>query len=311
LRHHVYDFPRFFFPAVAEQVDLETAPEFLDTELKRFSRGNTTPDRLAVLLVKVRRKTGEEELLYCHVEVQGRRDDTFELRLLQYAYRILDRLGRLPVTLAVLTDVEPGVKLTGHYRLEPIPGNSLTLEYRVVKLLDLEGRVAAALAEYQAGRAGDLNIFAAVVDVHLRTQRERRTDDWRDDRYRYELKRRLTDEVVHRYRQDARMAADVLRFLDWLIALPRTLDVLYFKEVLTMEEDRIMAFVTSWERLAEERGILKDKRQTLERLITRKFGTAPEDHDLIDRCDDPERLDVAVDTVIDATTKDEVLQHIR
>ena len=47
--------------------------------------------------------------------------------------------------LAVLTDVEQGYHLDGRYRLEPVPGNSLTLEYRVVKLLDLEGRVASSL----------------------------------------------------------------------------------------------------------------------------------------------------------------------
>jgi len=35
------------------------------------------------------------------------------------------------------------------------------------------------------------------------------------------------------------------------------------------------------------------------------------DHVLIAHCDDPEQLDAAVDTVMDATTKDEVLQHIR
>ena len=172
--------------------------DFLDTELKRFSRGNTAPHRLADLLVKVRRTTGDEELLYCHVEVQGHRDDTFELRLLQYAYRILDRLGQLPVTLAVLTDTAPGFRPAGHYRLEPIPGNSLTLEYRVVKLLDLEGRVATALAEYESHQGGKLNLFAAVVDVHLRMQQERRTRNWRDNQFRFTLKRRLIADVVTR-----------------------------------------------------------------------------------------------------------------
>ena len=188
LRDHFPDFLRFFFPAVAGEIDLAKAPVFLDTELKRFSRGNAAPHRLADLLVKVHRKTGEEELLYCHVEVQGHRDDTFELRLLQYAYRILDRLGRLPVTLAVLTDTEPGFQLDGRFRLEPIPGNSLTLEYRVVKLLDLEGRVATVLAEPEAGRSRAMNIFAAVVDLHLRMQRERKSGDWGDDEYRFKLK---------------------------------------------------------------------------------------------------------------------------
>lgn len=43
LKEHFPDFLRFFFPAVADQVDLETPPEFLDAELKRFSRGNEAP----------------------------------------------------------------------------------------------------------------------------------------------------------------------------------------------------------------------------------------------------------------------------
>ena len=48
--------------------------------------------------MEARRTAGGEELLYCHVEVQSHRDDAFELRLLQYAYLILDRLGRLLLT---------------------------------------------------------------------------------------------------------------------------------------------------------------------------------------------------------------------
>ncbi len=326
LRTYFFEFLQFFFPAVAAEVDPVKAPEFLDAELKRFSRRNAAPHRLADLLVKVHRKTGGEELIYCHVEVQSHRDESFERRLLQYAYRVLDRLGRLPVTLAVLTDSAPGFQLTGHYRLETIPGNSLTLEYRVVKLLDLQERVASVLEayehgleEFERGRAKQLNIFAVVVDVHSRMQRERAHGDWRNDRFRFNLKRRLTDEVVNRYGRDARIAADVLRFLDWLIVFPQELDALYLEEVRMMQEDTIVAYVTSWERIGEARGeargeakgILKEKRQILERLINRKFGAEPEDHDLIARCDDPDGLDAAVDAVMDAATKEEVLQHIR
>ena len=215
------------------------------------------------------------------------------------------------MTLAVLTDVEQGYPLDGRYRLEPIPGNSLTLEYRVVKLLDLEGRVATTLVEHEAGRSGPLNIFAAVVDLHLRMQRERKTGDWGDGQYRYALKRRLIADVVTRYRQDKRLVADVLRFLDWLIALPGELDALYLEEVQTMQEDDGMAYVTSWERIGEERGILHEKQQILELQVSKKFGLDAEERGLIERCTDPDRLNSALTTILDATTKDEVLQHIR
>ncbi len=103
----------------------------------------------------------------------------------------------------------------------------------------------------------------------------------------------------------------MLRFLDWLIALPRELDELYLEEVLGMQEDTIVAYVTSWERIGEAHGILKEKREILERLVSKKFGVTAEDSDLIARCDDFVQLDAAVDAVMDATTKEEVLQHIR
>ena len=107
----------------------------------------------------------------------------------------------------------------------------------------------------------------------------------------------------------------MLRFLDWLIALPRELDELYLEEVLGMQEDTIVAYVTSWERIGEARGeargILKEKREILERLVSKKFGVTAEDSDLIARCDDFVHLDAAVDAVMDANTKEEVLQHLR
>jgi hypothetical protein len=311
LRDHFPDFLRFFFPAVAAEVDLEVVPEFLDAELKRFLRGNSAPHRLADLLVKVHRKTGEEELLYCHVEVQSRNDKTFEQRLLQYAYRILDRLGQLPVTLVVLTDARSSSQLTGRYRLEPIPGNSLTLEYRVVKLLDLQEGVETVLREYEAGRLGQVNIFVAVVEVHLRMQRERTHGNWREAGYRYRFKGGLMRDVVQRYGRDAQLVREVLRFLDWLIMLPQRLDTLYLEDVQTMQEDKTVAYVTSWERIGEARGILKEKRQILQLQVSKKFGLAAEDQSLIETCDDPECFDSALSAILDATTKDEVLQHIR
>ena len=181
----------------------------------------------------------------------------------------------------------------------------------MVKLLDLEGRVATTLVEHEVGRSGPPNIFAAVVDLHLRMQRERRAGNWGDGQYRYALKRRLIADVVTRYRQDQRLVADVLRFLDWLIALPRKLEALYLEEVQTMQEDDGMAYVTSWERIGEERGILHEKQQILELQVSKRFGLDAEERGLIERCTDPDRLNSALTTILDATTKDEVLQHIR
>ena len=146
-------------------------------------------------------------------------------------------------------------------------------------------------------------------------QRERRAGNWENDQYRFALKRRLIADVVTRYRQDTLLVADVLRFLDWLIALPGELDALYLEEVQAMQEDSVVAYVTSWERIGEKRGValgvLQEKRQILELQVSKKFGLDPEERGLIERCNDPDRLNSALTTILDATTKDEVLQHLR
>jgi len=129
------------------------------------------------------------------------------------------------------------------------------------------------------------------------------------------VKKQPADARTDQYHGDKHLVRDVLRFLDWLIALPRELDVLYLEDMLTMQEDTVVAYVTSWERIGEARGeargILKEKRQILELQVSKKFGLDAKDQGLIESCADPERLDSALTTILDATTKDEVLQHIR
>lgn len=44
----------------------------------------------------------------------------------------------------------------------------------------------------------------------------------------------------------------------------------------------------------EPHGILKEKREILERLVQRKFGITADDSGLIARCDDSVHLDAAV-----------------
>ena len=75
-----------------------------------------------------------------------------------------------------------------------------------------------------------------------------------------------------------------------------------------------MSYVTSWERRGERKGIrkgrLEDKREVLIRLLSRKFQLDECDHERIHHCNKVTLLDAALDTVIDAEAKEEVLRHI-
>ena len=75
-----------------------------------------------------------------------------------------------------------------------------------------------------------------------------------------------------------------------------------------------MPYVTCWERMGIEKGLqlgeLRDKHTVLKRLFDRKFGLRPEDAGLIDGTDDPDRLDAALDAIIGASERGEVLKHL-
>jgi len=99
------DFLRLFFKGGAELFDLERGFEFLDKELEQLfpSADDKAGTKFVDKLVKVFTKTGKEECVLVHIEVQGYNDPGFAKRMFTYFYRILDRYD-IPVTcMAIFT----------------------------------------------------------------------------------------------------------------------------------------------------------------------------------------------------------------
>jgi predicted transposase/invertase (TIGR01784 family) len=320
IRDYLPDFLTWYFPSVAAALDLSARPVFRDKELNRISRGNRLPGRVADLLIELppsgaatsRAIHPPPTLILCHVEIQGSPESTFAERLFQYAYRIYDRFGHFPVTLVVLADSNTRFRPAEFTR--DLLGATLRLEFHTAKLIDYRERVRVP--------GEDENIFATVTRIHLAVQQEKLQRKWTDDRSRYELKRRLMREVVEERAdrpEEQKKLLGLLAFLDWLVALPKELDQLFFDETETARGAQTMPYVTSWERMGIEKGLeqgieqglargeLRDKHAVLKRLLDRKFGLEPEDAELIEGVTDPNRLDAALDAIIDATQREEVL----
>lgn len=133
IKAYFTSFLSFYFPRVADDLDLTKSPVFLDKELQRLSPGNSAPGRLADLLVRVTSRSGEPRILYTHVEVQGRKEPGFAERLFQYAYRIYDKFQSFPITLVLLTDDDPEFLPT---KFEITDNNrSLRVDFNTAKLL--------------------------------------------------------------------------------------------------------------------------------------------------------------------------------
>jgi hypothetical protein len=149
------DFLKFFFPNVEEILDLNRKITFLDKELEQLFP-NTQDDfnpKYVDKLLKVYTKSGKEEWILVHIEVQGSTDKQFERRMLTYYYRILDKYDRDIASLAILTDKRKNFR-PNKYEREFLE-TSLNFKFKTYKVLDAKPK------ELEASN----NPFASVILV--------------------------------------------------------------------------------------------------------------------------------------------------
>src|SRR5262249_17781200 len=146
---------------------------------------------------------------FAHLEAQMQPDREFGARTYVYRYRIRDRFGVSPVTIAILGDDDPGWKPTEH--VEGQLGCEDRWRFLTVKLLEWAPR----LPELEA----DPNVFCLFVAAHLEALATREDADRRQ-----QAKVRLLGNLIAR-RLDAGEARRWQRLIDWLLRLPRGRDV--------------------------------------------------------------------------------------
>lgn len=69
---------------------------------------------------------------------------------------------------------------------------------------------------------------------------------------------------------------ELFRFIDWVLALPAGLEARVQAELVQLEGERQMPYITSIERMGIEKGIQQGEVIVLKRLLTRRFGPLPE-----------------------------------
>ena len=130
-------FLQLHFPDIAADIDWSRPYEALDTELAEIAPTDAS-GRWVDKLFKVFLKDGSEQWVLIHVEVQSQRDPEFPERMFEYFYRIRDKFGRAPCSLAVLADDSPTWR-PNTYEVARW-GCKLRLEFPVVKLLDFASK---------------------------------------------------------------------------------------------------------------------------------------------------------------------------
>ena len=171
--------------------------------------------RTADKLVKVWLKSGAEEWLLIHIEVQGKKEEHFEERMYIYNSRIFWEYRKEVVTLVILADnnksFRPKKYESRHWQFR------LTMEFPTVKLLDYKGR-EAELEKIN-------NPYSMAVQVQLKLLE---CGNKIDKKYTWKvaLVRRL---LVAGYK--ASEIQSLFEFVNWLMPLPVDMEKRYVTEV--------------------------------------------------------------------------------
>ena len=286
-------FMQLFFAAVHARIDWSQPHEFLDAELQKITGDAQLGKRFADRLVRVRSLEGEELWLLIHIEVQGQAEVSFNHRMFQYYYRIHDHYPEAEIiSLAVLTN-QPDCTQLGLYASEH-DGYGVHFRFRVHNLQQWMRRWA------QLKKLSASNPFAMVALAQLAAHRKA------SDPERKASKREIIW-LLYQYRFARADVLALLRFIDWMLRLPRALELALRNELIALEESTQMPYVMSYEQMALERGEERGELKSLLRLIQTKFGTpTPEQQRLLESAD-IHQLDRWLDRILTASTLDELL----
>ena len=234
------EFLRLLFRQIHDAVDWSKGYRFMDKELERIVRDADSGLRVADKLIRVFLLNGEEKWIMIHIEVQGYPEKAFEFRMFQYHYRLMDKYGADIVSLGVLVDDNPGYR-PSIYRKE-LFGCEVVFKFPSVKILDFTDKWDAL---QESG-----NPFAIVIMAHLKTQETVKKAPGEGKQWKFTLIR-----MLYKTGYEKKEVLELFRFIDWIMKLPDELEQELMEELVRIEEDEKMAYVTSVERIAMKKGI--------------------------------------------------------
>ena len=239
LERFLPQFLELAFPAIHRAVDWSKPVRFLDTELQEIVRAAEAGTLRVDKLVEVVRFDGVEDWLLIHAEVQTQREAGFAERMFDYHCRIRNRFERPLVSLAVLADEQAQWRPTC-YEVDVL-GCRIRFEFPVCKLAELELEPWLALG----------NPVARVIAAHRVAQQTAGPGGARKRRRgKLGLVRSLLESGA-----SVEEVAEVLRLMNWLLALPAEEEVIFREELGRLQKESRMPYISTYDRLVRAEGL--------------------------------------------------------
>ena len=107
LRRYFWEALELFLPELYEAADRAAEPEFLEQELQKVTFDLEGGANQADLLTRIKLKSGANELILCHMEVQGEGGGDLPARMHRYRQMIYLKHEEEPIGIAVITAPRP------------------------------------------------------------------------------------------------------------------------------------------------------------------------------------------------------------
>ncbi|MBS0288103.1 MAG: hypothetical protein JSR17_12460 [Proteobacteria bacterium] len=263
-------FMEYCFPLAFAEIDWGKGYVPLDKEMTQIMRDAKTHNRVVDKLMKVYTKSGEEAWVLVHCEIQGQRDVEFPKRMFVYRYRLIDFYAKPVASFALLTDANENWRPSTYE--ESLWGSSTKMEFVTFKLLDFKNRL------FQLQHS--TNPFSTVIEAHLAALATKKVPIENRFEQKVSITRRLYDKGWKK--------ADIINlylFIDWILALPKELELKYHEEISQIEEEKKVEYISTAERIGIEKGIQQgiDQTQHEERkiflilLLKKEMGKIPQE----------------------------------
>lgn len=248
-------FLKFYFPDIYEDIDFNKKFEFLDKEFQRIVKENEIGDKRADKLIKVFLKDGSEQWLLIHIEIQGYYEKNFEERLYIYNYRIFDRYNKEVITLAILTDEND--KFRPHKYEVKRWGFRLGFEFPIIKIIDFKDKIKNI--------EKSVNPFAVVTLTYLRLMETKNDNNkklfWKKTLVKSLFRKGFTrNDIIELY-----------NFIDWIVTLPKDLEIKFRDDIIKFEEAKKMPRITNIQKIGFEEGMEKKAIETAIKMLNRNM----------------------------------------
>ncbi len=267
LRFHLMESMKACFPNIADLIDWNHDPIWLDKEISQIiglaGHRNSEVD----VLFKVHLINGLDQWILCHLEIQTSYESDFASRIDLYNAGLKWMFRQEVITLVILADLRPNWRPNVyHFELGDYGSDR---RFPVCKLLD---RVSSDWID-------DNSLVVQVARAQIAALQTAS-----DPHARFSAKTQLVRNLYTLgYNSDK--IREIFRLIDWMMRLRSDLDRRFKSELVAFEEELEMPYVTSIERLAREEGRVEGREEGREqgsatlllRILARQYGSLPED----------------------------------